>query len=266
MTVRRDQRPYNVAYYARNREAEITRVTTRQRATLQWLRELRRVPCADCGGMFPPYVMDFDHRDPAAKSFSVAADKVLLKNRLELEAEIAKCDIVCANCHRIRTAAQYANGILEYGYKPSPTPAATPRAQYRREHFLSLRAAQMEIFDRVRALPCADCGKTYPMPAMEFDHRDPRQKRGHLSYLAGRVRIAAFLEELAKCDIVCANCHHERTYHRRVCRDAGCPRVWCSGSHAILPRLKGGFDPRYPLGKDSGQLRLIEEAALRYAA
>lgn len=76
MRCRGDQRPYNVAYYARNRAAEIERVTRRQQATLAWLRDLRRVPCMDCGGVFAPHVMDFDHRDPRTKSFSLAADKV----------------------------------------------------------------------------------------------------------------------------------------------------------------------------------------------
>ena len=80
-----------MAYYARNRAREIERVVTRQRATVEWLRDLRRVPCPDCGGTFPPHVMDFDHRDPKAKLFSLAADNDYLKNRALLEAEVAKC-------------------------------------------------------------------------------------------------------------------------------------------------------------------------------
>ncbi len=101
-----------MAYYARNRDAEIERVTRRQQATLAWLRELRSVLCMDCGGTFPPYVMDFDHRDPKTKPFSLAAGKSLLKNRAVLEAEVAKCDIVCANCHRIRTHTAFMNGTM----------------------------------------------------------------------------------------------------------------------------------------------------------
>src|SRR6266511_2128517 len=58
------QRPYNVRYYATHRQAELERVKRRQDATLRFLRGLRRVPCDDCGEMFPPHMMDFDHRDP----------------------------------------------------------------------------------------------------------------------------------------------------------------------------------------------------------
>src|ERR1700694_788364 len=98
-----DQREYNVAYYAEHRDEEIERVKLRQAATLEFLRDLRRRPCADCEQSFPPWVMDFDHRDPETKSFSLAAGHALLKSRDALLVEIAKCDIVCANCHAIRT-------------------------------------------------------------------------------------------------------------------------------------------------------------------
>lgn len=63
--------------------------------------DLKSKPCLDCGGTFPPVCMDFDHRDPADKSGPVAS---FLNDPVALRAEIAKCDLVCANCHRIRTA------------------------------------------------------------------------------------------------------------------------------------------------------------------
>lgn len=73
-------------------------MTTRDR-----VNELRRQPCADCGGRFHPVCMDFDHRPGTVKVYSVSA-MVVAGYRWELvEAEIAKCDVVCANCHRIRT-------------------------------------------------------------------------------------------------------------------------------------------------------------------
>jgi hypothetical protein len=57
--------------------------------------------CADCGGKFPPCVLDFDHvPERGPKLFNIGTSDVSIKR---LEAEIAKCDIVCANCHRIRT-------------------------------------------------------------------------------------------------------------------------------------------------------------------
>jgi hypothetical protein len=63
------------------------------------VRALKNVPCAECGGTFPPYVMDFHHRDPAEKEFNIGTN--VMKNLDSLLAEIAKCDVVCANCHRV---------------------------------------------------------------------------------------------------------------------------------------------------------------------
>ena len=58
-------------------------------------------PCADCGILYPYYVMDFDHRDGATKSFSLHSVHRVTKRAIMQE--IAKCDVVCANCHRERT-------------------------------------------------------------------------------------------------------------------------------------------------------------------
>jgi len=58
-------------------------------------------PCTDCGGYFPQCVLHWDHvPERGPKLFNLgradfSLDKVL--------AEIAKCDLVCANCHAIRT-------------------------------------------------------------------------------------------------------------------------------------------------------------------
>ena len=58
-------------------------------------------PCMDCGQSYPPHVMDFDHRPDQEKSFGVSRGKI--KPIEAVLAEIAKRDLVCANCHRIRT-------------------------------------------------------------------------------------------------------------------------------------------------------------------
>jgi hypothetical protein len=55
-------------------------------------------PCLDCGVSYPFYVMDFDHvRGTKRKEVSS------LSTLKSIKAEIEKCDLVCANCHRHRT-------------------------------------------------------------------------------------------------------------------------------------------------------------------
>ena len=63
----------------------------------------KSVPCADCNIAYPPYVMDFDHRPGSSKSFTIGANTFGGVSMARLEAEMSKCDVVCANCHRIRT-------------------------------------------------------------------------------------------------------------------------------------------------------------------
>ncbi len=72
------------------------------------------------------------------------------------------------------------------------------------------------MLDAIKLVPCADCGLSFPPCAMDFDHRDPTTKRTAVSRMIGRAGVAAIMAEVAKCDIVCANCHRERTFRRRV--------------------------------------------------
>jgi hypothetical protein len=79
----------------------------RREINLRWRRqerekisEIKRVPCMDCGLNWPPYVMHFDHLYD--KEFDIA-DKVGRWSWTRILQEISKCDIVCGNCHAIRT-------------------------------------------------------------------------------------------------------------------------------------------------------------------
>lgn len=64
--------------------------------------------------------------------------------------------------------------------------------------------------------PCTDCGKHYPYWVMDFDHISG-EKVGNLSTLAKKeVSYAKVLQEIEKCEIVCANCHRTRTHLRAI--------------------------------------------------
>ena len=61
---------------------------------------------------------------------------------------------------------------------------------------------------------CVDCKEMYPHYVLEFDHREGTNKVGSASDLYAKHGKRVGLEEMAKCDIVCANCHKIRTYNR----------------------------------------------------
>lgn len=77
--------------------------TKQRKDRRQMLDEIKSVPCADCGGVFPPECMDFDHLPEYEKSFNVGGAVTTRRAWASVLAEIEKCEVVCANCHRIRT-------------------------------------------------------------------------------------------------------------------------------------------------------------------
>jgi len=204
---RSSQRVANVAYYARNRRSESERVRSRQAATLAFLRDLRHVPCADCGAVLAPFQMDFDHRDPGLKAFGLTEGRAMLMARAKLLVEVDKCDVVCANCHRVRTRDAHATQLRA----GPPSTASSTHIETRRARW----RAQARLLDELRAVPCADCGGSFPPCAMDFDHRSSELKEFGVTRMIGRSGTERILAEVAKCDIVCANCHRARTFDRR---------------------------------------------------
>lgn len=103
-------------HYQRNKSAYIARNSEKKSKLRDFLHKYKEFHgCCDCGNRFPYYVLDFDHRDPNEKSYQPSKlsetgswDKML--------AEIAKCDVVCANCHRERTHQKN-----HYSHTNSPT-------------------------------------------------------------------------------------------------------------------------------------------------
>jgi hypothetical protein len=81
------------------------------------------------------------------------------------------------------------------------------------------RAKKMreEMTAMVRELknePCVDCGESYPYYVMDFDH-----VKGEKIGCVGRMKSQCcnkekLLTEISKCDLVCSNCHRERTHQR----------------------------------------------------
>lgn len=57
--------------------------------------------CADCKENYPYWMMDFDHLGD--KEFGIASFQARTQSLEVIKKEIAKCEVVCANCHRNRT-------------------------------------------------------------------------------------------------------------------------------------------------------------------
>jgi hypothetical protein len=98
---------------------------TLAQATKQSLVAYKGGKCQDCGGIFPQCCYHFDHRIPCEKSFNIAeaCSNGLTLVIPRLREEVDKCDLVCANCHALRTAgnpeisAKIIKGQKSVGYK-----------------------------------------------------------------------------------------------------------------------------------------------------
>jgi hypothetical protein len=95
---------YQRAYYEKRKVYYLDLQNRRVERNRRLIRQAKDVSCADCGQRYPTYVMDFDHRPDEKKLFnlSIAAGQTRLSLE-KIKAEIAKCAVVCANCHRMRT-------------------------------------------------------------------------------------------------------------------------------------------------------------------
>ncbi len=87
-------------YYTSHREHEHTRSKARRTNLVAWLAEYKKnKKCKHCGENHPA-CLDFHHRDPAKKDMSISQLVRTAPSMEKLLREIAKCDILCANCHR----------------------------------------------------------------------------------------------------------------------------------------------------------------------
>ncbi len=106
------QKEWRHEYNKRNKTKRDRDQAARRQIAKDYINIVKDVPCADCGNKFPPVAMDFDHirghKVKSIASFVSGAYKLDL-----IKEEIAKCEVVCACCHRIRTAKQKDNSHPE---------------------------------------------------------------------------------------------------------------------------------------------------------
>jgi hypothetical protein len=159
-------------------------------------------PCVDCGER-DRVVLDFDH--VGGKESLVSALVAWGAPLDRIEAEIARCEVRCANCHR-RVTARRA------GWSRLGGDAEDPRRGFSAPVRRNLRVVHAILAGG----SCVDCGER-DMLVLEFDHVGA--KRGQISRMVFNVGLATLEAELAECEIRCCNCHRRVTAARRRSRD-----------------------------------------------
>lgn len=103
---------HNRKYYQKNKAKVVALNQANKKRNLDHVTKIKEEsPCMDCGRFFPACAMDFDH--VVGEKFKDIASMVANGHSLAaIDAEIAKCELVCACCHRIRTRDRLINASL----------------------------------------------------------------------------------------------------------------------------------------------------------
>jgi len=102
-------------YFARTREIRYEQVRARRQQLAKWVEQIKTSQaCADRGVVYHPAAMTFDHL-PGTEKVDNVSDLVRRGQKKLAQLEILKCEIVCANCHAIRTydRRRAKNGLAE---------------------------------------------------------------------------------------------------------------------------------------------------------
>lgn len=92
-------RQYRKAHYKKNRQREIARAASRSSEIKLWYKSIKSsLSCARCGERHPA-TLQFHHRNRSEKDFSISAAICRGLSVQTIEVEMAKCEILCANCH-----------------------------------------------------------------------------------------------------------------------------------------------------------------------
>jgi hypothetical protein len=122
---------------------------------------------------------------------------------------------ICRQCHKIRHEAYVAS---EHGQTERKKAAVkyreTNRSRIRERSRLRTKKAQ-EFINMIKQGPCMDCGNTFPTCAMDLDHVKGEKKDDISGLIGSGSTLRILMEEVDKCELVCANCHRVRTYNRR---------------------------------------------------
>jgi hypothetical protein len=157
--------------------------------------KLKDVPCSDCGERYPTYCMEFDHLKKDEKKYLVSR---MLHGSYSISTilkEVSKCEVVCCRCHRNRSQIRI-NQIKKHNHT----------LRYQRNK---------DFINNAKNKPCEECGKTFHPWQMEFDHIDKSTKKFTVSEMRGFDGLGPIATEIAKCRILCSNCHRISTHIKR---------------------------------------------------
>lgn len=114
-----------------------------------------------------------------------------------------KFQSICKVCHKEYASEHYKKNKTIY----------KERAKISNQKIME---RNIKFINEQKNSKCVDCKKKYPYWVMDFDHLVPEKKEDNISTLARNgASLNRIIKEIRKCDLVCSNCHRDRTHKRR---------------------------------------------------
>lgn len=140
-------RAWRKEYNKKTKSKRSLQAKARRAAAKAFVDAYKSRPCMDCGRSFPPVAMDLDHvRGSKSKGIANLVGGAYKLDLIKIELE--KCDVICACCHRIRTATRGDNlGPRAYTRRPD-----VPRISLRNVRMITMRGKTHSIAEWERRL------------------------------------------------------------------------------------------------------------------
>lgn len=122
----------------------------------------------------------------------------------------------CRGCGEVFPAEKYKSRGTRAAAGKAPRHTMCNRCLYTRYTRPGVEAKTKVVQEFKLLRGCDDCGYRKHPEALQFDHRPGEEKCFNIGEQIGNFSLERIMAEIAKCDVVCANCHVERTCERRV--------------------------------------------------
>lgn len=230
------KRAYAKQRYHNQPEIEIARIAYRKEILKLWLKQYKSTLQCECGESHPACI-DFHHIDPDTKAISAISAAIYRGWSIaRIQTELAKCKVLCANCHKII----HSNDIHQHCNKERQTPTETEllmmskeRRSYYRNRVVAIKRKndrRRELFDWFRNLKsttgCANCHESR-YQCLEYHHLNSSTKHANkrgstrnmtiTKLIVNGSSITTILAEISKCVLLCANCHRKIHYEYDIC-------------------------------------------------
>ncbi len=219
-----------VECYRQNTPEKRSHSRERRRHTKNLVVAMLGGRCLRCGYDRCSGALQAHHRDPAQKRTRLSR---LMTSRQNAFLESEKCDLLCANCHaiwhdeqrsEIPTDRKQVEPVRPNGHKG---PWCKMHGEETEFYLYVGSSAKCKICEKKRIAQyrrntkkrlmidmqvtgCSACHRQYPPGCMQWHHVDPAKKEFSIGARGNIKAYSKVLQEAAKCDAVCANCHAEK--------------------------------------------------------